>query len=180
MVRDPSVRISWVQGLGAVLLGPAVLVLATAAVMAGEDWPQLKYDSRHSGDVPGRSVTLPLGLVAAAPLSDAVFTAPVVAGGRVYVVDGAGVAWCLRADNLEVVWRFAASGGPAACNNVSSPAGGRLVPALRHDGRFVLRAGRGRRPRGPPDPLRRADPQRARWPAATGSTSPRSAGGSPR
>jgi len=71
------------------LLGPAAF--------AGENWLQLKYDCRHSGDVPDRSVKTPLGLVGAVALTDAVYTAPLVADARVYVVDGAGVAYCLDA-----------------------------------------------------------------------------------
>jgi outer membrane protein assembly factor BamB len=91
-------------------------------MVAAEDWPQIKFDSRRSGDVPDRSIAVPLGLVAVAPLSDAVFTSPAVAKGRVYVVDGSGVAWCLDAETLRVVWKVQTRGGPANCNNVSSPA----------------------------------------------------------
>ena len=54
---------------------------------SNESWPQYKYDCWHSGNVPNRSVTTPLGLIGAVPLTDAIFTAPVVADGRVYVVD---------------------------------------------------------------------------------------------
>lgn len=93
-----------------------------------EDWLQFKYDCRHSGNVPGRNVTTPLGLIGAVPLTDAIFTAPVVAdglarrGGRVYVVDGSGCVFCLDAATLDVVWKFQSPGGEANCNNVSSPA----------------------------------------------------------
>ncbi len=99
-----------------------LLLLSTTTAGAGEDWTQLKFDSRRSGDVCERSVTTPLGLIGSAPLTDAVFTAPVVADGRVYVVDGSGVAFCLDADTLEVIWKFATAGGKANCSNVSSPA----------------------------------------------------------
>ncbi len=95
-------------------------VMATAA--AAEDWLQFKYDCRHSGNAPDRSVTTPLGLVGTVPLTDAVFTAPVVADGRVYVVDGSGVAFCIDADTLRVLWKYKSRGGKANCNNVSSPA----------------------------------------------------------
>jgi len=88
----------------------------------GEDWRQLKFDSLHSGNVPGRSVTTPLGLVAAVPLTDAVFTAPAVAGGRVFVLDGAGVLFCIDAASAGVLWKFESPGGKGNCNNVSSPA----------------------------------------------------------
>lgn len=95
-------------------------VPATGA--AGEAWPQLKYDGRHSGNVPERSIAAPLGLIGAVPLTDAIFAAPVIADGRVYVVDGAGVAFCLDAATLGVVWKAEIRGGPANCNHISSPA----------------------------------------------------------
>lgn len=100
----------------------------------GEEWPQAKFDSRRSGDVPSRHIALPLGLVAAVPLSDAVFTSPAIAAGRVYVVDGSGVAWCLDAATLRVLWKVATTGGPANCNNVSSPA---VAGAYLHFGTMV-------------------------------------------
>jgi outer membrane protein assembly factor BamB len=106
---------------GVGLLVFAVFVGASGAFGA-EDWPQLQYDSRHSGNVPDRAVATPLGLVGAAPLTDAIFTAPAVAGGRVYVVDGSGAAFCLDAASLRVLWKFASRGGAGNCNNVSSPA----------------------------------------------------------
>ena len=107
---------------------PALVISASAA---GEEWLQLKCDSGRSGNAPDRSVTTPLGLVGAMPLTDAVFTAPVVAGGRVYVVDGSGVAFCIDARTLRIVWKRATRGGKANCNNVSSPA---LVGRYLHFG----------------------------------------------
>ena len=103
------------------LLAAFLLALA-AGNAAAEDWPQLKFDSRHSGNAPDHKLSTPLGLVAAVPLTDAIFTAPVVAEGRVYVVDGAGVAFCLDAATLRVLWKVATRGGGRNCNNVSSPA----------------------------------------------------------
>ena len=100
----------------------AILVSMLSPVRAAEDWTQFKFNARHSGNVPHRSLAEPLGLLATAACSDSLFTAPVVAGGRVFVVDGAGVAWCFDADTLDVVWKFATPGGQANCNNVSSPA----------------------------------------------------------
>jgi outer membrane protein assembly factor BamB len=143
-----SVRVKAVGLLAvALLFGPAVSV--------AEDWRQLKYDCRHSGNVPERSVTTPLGLVGAVALSDAVFTAPVVADGRVYVVDGSGVAFCLDAATLRVIWRVATPvagraslslARKANCNNVSSPA---LADGYLHFGTmagsyYVLSAADGR------------------------------------
>jgi outer membrane protein assembly factor BamB len=100
----------------------AWLFMETVCAFSAEDWPQIKYDCRHSGNVPDRTVRAPLGLVGAVPLTDAVFTSPVVANGRIYVVDGSGVAFCLDAATLNVVWRFPSAGGKGNCNNVSSPA----------------------------------------------------------
>ena len=73
-----------------------LLALSVTPVAAAEDWLQIKYDARHSGDAPDRTVAVPLGLVGAAKTTDAIFTAPVVAGGRVYVVDGSGTAFSPR------------------------------------------------------------------------------------
>jgi len=106
----------------------------------------LKYDARRSGNVSERALAPPLGLVAAAPLGDAVLTAPVVGGGRVYVVDGSGVVWALDAGTLRPVWRFETPGGKANCNNVSSPA---LVGPWLHLGTmagsyYVLEAATGK------------------------------------
>lgn len=104
------------------LLGPAVLVAAIAAATAGEDWRQFQFDARHSGDAADRRVTTPLGLVGAVPLSDAVYAAPVVAEGTVYVVDGSGVAYAIDAATRQIRWKFAAPGGAANVNHVSAPA----------------------------------------------------------
>lgn len=98
------------------------LMLAAGLDAGGEEWPQFKYDARHSGNVPGRSVTTPLRLEGAVALSDAVLTAPAVSDGRVYVVDASGVATCLEASSLRVLWKFESKGGEANCNNISSPA----------------------------------------------------------
>jgi outer membrane protein assembly factor BamB len=87
-----------------------------------DDWPQLKFDARRSGNAPDREVRPPLGLVGAVPLTDAIQTSPVVADGRVHVVDGSGVAFALDARTLEVVWKTPTRGGAGNVNNVSSPA----------------------------------------------------------
>ena len=100
----------------------ALLCFQVSAAAADESWLQFKFDARHSGNVPHRSVPAALGLVGTVALTDAVFTAPVVADGHVYVVDGAGVAFGLDAKTLDVQWRFDAAADPANCNNVSSPA----------------------------------------------------------
>jgi len=121
-----------------ILFLATILDVSTTSA-AGESWPQYKLDSRNSGDAADRDVTLPLGLVAAAPLGDAVFTAPVVADGRVYAVDGSGTAYCLDAATLRVLWRRDTAGGPLNCSNVSSPAlAGRYVHFGTTAGRYYV------------------------------------------
>lgn len=97
------------------------LLWQVASVSGGENWEQFKYDSRHSGNVPDRSVNTPLELLAAVPLTDAVFTSPVVRGDRIYVVDGSGVAMCINGRTFRPVWKYETGGGGANCNNISSP-----------------------------------------------------------
>jgi outer membrane protein assembly factor BamB len=87
-----------------------------------EDWPQFKHDARHSGNVPARDVAGSLGLVGAVPLTDAIFTSPVVADGTIYAVDGSGVAFAIDGKTLAVAWKTPTRGGAGNCNNVSSPA----------------------------------------------------------
>jgi len=84
----------------------AYLFIGTICAYSDENWLQFKYDCRNSGNVPERSLNTPLGLVGAVPLTDAIFTAPVVADGHIYVVDGSGVAFCLDAKTLRVDWKF--------------------------------------------------------------------------
>ncbi len=99
------------------------VILATSiAQVQAEDWLQFKYDAGHSGNVPDRRVETPLRLVGAVPLTDGIYTSPVIADGRVYAVDGSGVATCIDAKTLDVVWQVPTKGGKENCNNVSSPA----------------------------------------------------------
>jgi outer membrane protein assembly factor BamB len=100
----------------------SVLLLVATPLLA-EDWPQFQYNARHSGNaVNHKIVAHNLGLQGAVALSDGLYTSPVVVNGKVYVVDGAGVAWCIDAASLKVLWKFASKGGAQNCNNVSSPA----------------------------------------------------------
>jgi outer membrane protein assembly factor BamB len=100
----------------------SVIIAVGACLAAAEDWPQWKFDAGHSGNVPQRHLTTPLGLLGAVPLSDAVLTAPVVAAGRVVAVDASGTAFAFDAQTLRPLWKHSPDGGPADCNNVSSPA----------------------------------------------------------
>lgn len=105
------------------VLTVCVLTLATTSSdLSAEDWLQYKFDAGHSGNAPDREIETPLGLVAAVPLSDGVYASPVIADGKVYVVDGSGVAFCFDAKTLKPVWRTPTRGGADNCNNVSSPA----------------------------------------------------------
>ena len=81
-----------------------MLAVAADASAADEEWLQFKYDARHSGDMAARSVdSSALGLIGAVPLTDGVYASPVIADGRIYAVDGAGVAFCIDAKSLEVL-----------------------------------------------------------------------------
>ena len=87
-----------------------------------------------------------IGLQAAIPLTDAIFTSPAIAGGRIYVLDGAGVLFCVDAKTRDIVWQFRSPGGARNCNNYSSPA---VVEGFVHFGTmagqyFVLDARDGR------------------------------------
>ncbi len=128
------------------VLSMGITVLIAVIGRGGEQWPQLKYDAMHSGNVPERTVATPLGLIAAFPLTDAIFTAPAVAGGSVFVVDGAGVVFSFGATSLTERWRFATRGGAVNTNNVSSPAvaGPYLHLGTMAGNYYVLRAADGR------------------------------------
>jgi len=99
-----------------------LLLAAACAVCQAEDWPQVKYDCRHSGNASERILGPSLSVIGAVPLTDAIFTAPAVANGRVFAIDGSGVVFGIDATTLQVLWRYETAGGKANCNNVSSPA----------------------------------------------------------
>ena len=101
----------------------ALLFLLSALPALAADWPQYQFNARHSGNAPDRVLAADqLGLQGAVPLTDGIYTSPVVADGRVYVVDGAGVCACFDVATLKELWRFASKGGAQNCNNISSPA----------------------------------------------------------
>ncbi|QDU27154.1 outer membrane biogenesis protein BamB [Anatilimnocola aggregata] len=100
-----------------------LVVLCCATVAAAADqWPQLQGDSLRSGNHPETVLPAKLGLVGAVPLTDGIYAAPVIADGKVYAIDGAGVVTCLDASSLKVLWTFATRGGAGNCNNVAAPA----------------------------------------------------------
>lgn len=98
------------------------LILSAAVVRGSDDWPQLQGDALRSGNAASATVKTPLGLVGAVPLTDGIYAAPVVAGGKVIAIDGSGVVSAIDAQTLKLLWRFATRGGPGNCNNVAAPA----------------------------------------------------------
>ena len=108
--------------LPVLVVAVTLVVVCCRAAYAANDWTQLKGDAGRSGNAAELSVPAQSGLVAAVPLTDAIFTSPVVADGRVFVVDGSGVVFAIDTSTHAVVWKFATRGGPGNCNNVASPA----------------------------------------------------------
>jgi outer membrane protein assembly factor BamB len=91
--------------------------------LRGEDWPQLQFDSGHSGNAADRTIDADaLGLVGAVAFTDGLYSSPVIAEGLIYAIDGSGLVRCLSAETLETVWEFQTRGGKLNCNNVGSPA----------------------------------------------------------
>jgi outer membrane protein assembly factor BamB len=122
-IRDTTTARSRVLAGGRSLLVIAGIWLASTPAPAAESWPQFMFDARHSGDATDRDVDPErLGLAATAALGDAIFTSPVVADGRVFVVDGSGRCDCLDAATLAPVWTHTTRGGPLNVNAVASPA----------------------------------------------------------
>jgi outer membrane protein assembly factor BamB len=99
-----------------------VLVGCCLGTSSARDWPQLQGDAGRSGNAVEVILQPPLGLVAAIPLTDGVYAAPVVAAGTVLVIDGSGVVTAIDAATHRVAWTFATRGGPGNCNNVAAPA----------------------------------------------------------
>ena len=101
-----------------------LLVLTFAAFPAlAEDWPQFMFNSAHSGNAADRDIDVEhLGLQGTVAMSDGIYTSPVVADGKVFVVDGSGLCACFDAATLKEVWKFQSKGGKQNVNNVSSPA----------------------------------------------------------
>jgi len=98
------------------------LSMALAVPLAqAADWPQFMRDAAHTGDAADESLRLPLGLNAQVKLDDAVLTSPAVVGGRVYVVDQMGIAYCIDPVASSIVWKTAPDGSTSMGANTSSP-----------------------------------------------------------
>ncbi|MFK5921590.1 MAG: PQQ-binding-like beta-propeller repeat protein [Verrucomicrobiota bacterium] len=97
-------------------------LLNLSPLSASNSWLQFKGDARHSGNAPGVKLTPPLKLAAALPLTDAVYTSPLIHQGQLIVLDGSGMLFSFDADSYQLQWKFQSKGGASNCNNVSSPA----------------------------------------------------------
>lgn len=86
------------------------------------DWPQLQGGPLRSGNAPHFVVPGKLGLKGVVSMTDAIYAAPVIADGTMYVVDGSGVVAAIAVDSLQKKWQFATPGGPTNCNNSATPA----------------------------------------------------------
>lgn len=99
------------------------VVLFLSVTARAEEWTQFKFDGRNSGNAEQHNVDPEsLRLIGAVPLSDGIYTSPVIVDDRIYAIDGSGVVFCIDAKTLNTVWRVETKGGPDNCNNVSSPA----------------------------------------------------------
>ena len=107
------------RGMKSLLSG---IVLASSLALASADWPQLQGNALRSGNAPKANLPANPGLIAYVPTTDAIFAAPVVADGRVFVIDGSGVVFAINAQTHKVIWRHATRGGAGNCNNVAAPA----------------------------------------------------------
>ena len=99
----------------------ASLLIVTSSL--AEDWPQFLFNARHSGNAAAHEIAADqLGLQGVVSMTDGLYTAPVVAAGLVYVLDGSGMVRCFEADSLKPRWNFQSAGGAQNVNNISSPA----------------------------------------------------------
>ena len=100
----------------------AAILLCLAAATTRADWPQLQGDALRSGNAPTETLPANLGLLAAIPLTDGIYAAPIVANGKAFVIDGSGVVTAINTAETKVAWTFTTKGGPGNCNNIASPA----------------------------------------------------------
>lgn len=98
------------------------IALSLMNSIAFADWNQLQGNALRSGSAPSERVATDLGLLATVATTDAIFSSPVVADGRVFLVDGSGVVFAIDAESNQVLWTHATGGGAGNCNNVAAPA----------------------------------------------------------
>ena len=99
-----------------------VLLVATMMAPASDSWPQLQGDSRRSGNAPDVVLAENLGLLGSVATTDGIYAAPVIAAGKIFVIDGAGVIHAIDQETLKLRWTFPTRGGVGNCNNVATPA----------------------------------------------------------
>ncbi|MCA9051176.1 MAG: PQQ-binding-like beta-propeller repeat protein, partial [Planctomycetaceae bacterium] len=103
-----------------------LLLTGTAAFLftdsAFAEWKQLQGNALRSGDATEEVLSADIGLLAAVPTTDAIQASPVIAAGRIFVIDGAGVVFAIDAASHAVLWKYATHGGTGNCNNVAAPA----------------------------------------------------------
>src|SRR4051812_39177414 len=89
-----------------------LVAYAVASHAVAEDWPQFMLNSQHSGNAADREIGAgSLGVQGAIAMTDGIYTSPVVADGKVYVVDGSGRVGCFDAATLKKIWEFQTRGG---------------------------------------------------------------------
>ncbi|WP_417847342.1 PQQ-binding-like beta-propeller repeat protein [Thalassoglobus sp.] len=97
-------------------------IVTMVAATASAEWTQLQGNAQRSGNALTEEVPTDLGLLAAVPTTDAIFAAPAIADGRIFVIDGSGVVFAIDATSHQVIWRHETRGGKGNCNNVAAPA----------------------------------------------------------
>ena len=116
----PSWSVASFQLLGRIITA-TLAAIALPSVCHTADWPQYMRDAAHTADARDEQLSLPLHLAARVPLDDAVLTSPAVVGGRAYVVDQMGAAYCVDPDVGAIVWKTRPPGAHATGGNTSSP-----------------------------------------------------------
>jgi outer membrane protein assembly factor BamB len=121
-------------------LALALVVIGTRCPAA--DWPQFMRNPAHTGDAADEELRLPLGLAAQVRLDDAVMTSPAVVGGRVYVIDQMGTAYCIDTRAGRIVWKTSPDAAGAMGANTSSPcvAQGRVCFGTTAGNFYILNA----------------------------------------
>ena len=140
----------------------SAFLIVGAATARAADWPQFMRSSARTGDAADELLKLPFGLATCVRLDDAVTTAPAVVGGKVYVVDQMGTAYCIDPAANRILWQTSPDGKDSRGGNTSSAcvANGRVYFGTTAGRLHVLDARTG-------DLVRSYD---ARWPI-TGSPS---------
>ena len=104
----------------------ATLMIGTAIVYSNsaiaDDWAQLQGNAFRSGNAAHVKLPATIGLKGTVALSDGIYASPVVSGGNVFVIDGAGIVFSINASTFEINWQYQTKGGAGNVNNVAAPA----------------------------------------------------------